>query len=75
MSHNSTSTFLAHQATRLPHAVGRVIERAVSAPARQARTTVADATPFADGIEARLSQADAAIERAKELEARAAVQA
>ena len=75
MSKNKASSWLVEHAAQLPHTVGRVLDRTVAEPARQARTSVADATPFADGVEARLRQADAAIERAKELEAKAAEKA
>ena len=50
----TSSSWLAQLAPRLPHAVERVLDKAVAEPARQARTTVADATPFGDGVEARL---------------------
>ena len=56
----------------VPSTVSRVLERTVAEPSRAARAAVADAAPFADGIETRLRQADAALERAQELEAVAA---
>ena len=67
MSKHHPISWLAEHAA-LPVNVTRVIDRRVAEPARAARAAVADATPFGDGIETRLRQADAALERAQELE-------
>lgn len=63
---------IAARTLKVPTVVGRLLDRAVTQPARQAKVVVSDATPFGDGIEARLQQADAALGRAQELEADAA---
>lgn len=72
MTMNRPLAWLAEHTTILPTAVGRALDVSVAQPARHAVSAVADAVPFADGIEARLRQADSALERAQELEAEAA---
>ena len=72
MTKNRPLSWLAEHTTILPTAVTRALDMSVAEPARHVATAIADAAPFADGVEARLRQADVALERAQELEAEAA---
>lgn len=65
-------SWLAARTQAVPTTLGKVVDRAVAQPARDARVAVSDAAPFGDGLEARLRRADAALERAQALEAEAA---
>ena len=68
-------SWLSAHARELPSTMGSVLERAVTEPAHQATVAVSDNTPFGDSVEARLQRADAALERARELEEEAAEKA
>jgi hypothetical protein len=72
MTKNRPLAWLAEHTTILPSVVTRALDVTVAEPARQAVAAIADAAPFADGIEARLRQADSALECAQDLEAEAA---
>ena len=68
-------SWLTAHTRELPTTMSRVLEKTLAEPARDATVAVTDATPFGDGVEARLRRADAALERAQELEAEAAEKA
>jgi hypothetical protein len=75
-----------NEAADLPRNIVWVVDTAVKNPAasagrtlqsvgHQAASAVAEVTPFADGADSRLHRVDAALERARELEAQARAQA
>ena len=68
-------SWLSARTRELPTTMTRVLDKAVAQRGHDATVAVTDATPFGDGVEARLRRADAALERAQECEAEAAEKA